>query len=87
MPAQSAIFAVLSRTAATADELHVDAADCGRLLELLGLVPDPRKRRGVRHSVVAVLAIAAAAVYRSKTRCRSVTCGFVERIRSLGGIR
>jgi hypothetical protein len=26
-------------------------------------------------------------VYRSKTRCRSVTCGFVERIRSLGGIR
>lgn len=62
MPAQSAIFAVLSCTAATADELPVDAADCSRLLELLGLVPDPRKRRGVRHSVAAVLAIAAAGV-------------------------
>lgn len=62
MPAQSATFAVLSSTAATVDDLHVDAADCSRLLELLGLVPDPRKRRGVRHSVAAVLAIAAAAV-------------------------
>jgi len=62
MPAQSVTFAVLSCTAATADELHVDAADCSRLLQLLGLVPDPRKRRGVRHSVAAVLAIAAAAV-------------------------
>ena len=62
MPAQSASFAVLSRTAATADALRVDAADCSRLLELLGLVPDPRKRRGVRHSLAAVLAIAAAAV-------------------------
>jgi hypothetical protein len=62
MPAQSATFAVLSSTVATVDDLHVDAADCSRLLELLGLVPDPRKRRGVRHSVAAVLAIAAAAV-------------------------
>jgi len=62
MPAQSVTFAVLSCTAATADELYVDAADCSRLLELLGLGPDPRKRRGVRHSVAAVLAIAAAAV-------------------------
>jgi hypothetical protein len=57
MPAQSASFAVLSCTAATADDLHVDAADCSRLLELLGLVPDPCKRRGVRHSVAAVMAV------------------------------
>ncbi|MGH3941947.1 MAG: transposase family protein [Pseudonocardiaceae bacterium] len=62
MPVQSVTFAVLSCTAATVDDLPVDAADCSRLLELLGLVPDPRKRRGVRHSVAAVLAIAAAAV-------------------------
>lgn len=62
MLAQSASFAVLSGTAATADELPVDAAECSRLLEVLGLVPDPRKRRGVRHSVAVVLAIAAAAV-------------------------
>ncbi|MBV9140494.1 MAG: transposase family protein [Pseudonocardiales bacterium] len=61
MPAQSATFAVLSRTAA-ADDLHVDAADCSRLLKLLSLVPDSRQCRGVRHSVAAVLAIAAAAV-------------------------
>ncbi|MGH3815003.1 MAG: ISAs1 family transposase, partial [Pseudonocardiaceae bacterium] len=57
-----ATFAVLSCTAATVDDVGVDAADCSRLLELLGLVPDPRQRRGVRHSVAAVLAIAAAAV-------------------------
>jgi predicted transposase YbfD/YdcC len=69
MPVQSASFAVLSGTAATAGELHVDAAECSRLLEVLALVPDPRKRRGVRHSVAAVLAIAAAAVLAG---CRSV---------------
>lgn len=62
MPAQSATFAVLSSTAATVDDLHIDAADCSRLLEVLSLVPDPRKRRGVRHSIAALLAIVAAAV-------------------------
>lgn len=62
MPVQSATVAVLSGAATTADELRVDVAECSRLLELLGLVPDPRKRRGVRHSVAVVLAIAAAAV-------------------------
>lgn len=62
MPVQSATFAVLSCTAVTADERPVDAAEGSRLLEFLRLVPDPRKRRGVRHSVAAVLAIAAAAV-------------------------
>jgi predicted transposase YbfD/YdcC len=72
MPAQSATFAVLSRTAATADDLHVDAADCSRLLELLGLVPDPRKRRGVRHSLAAILAIAAAAVLAGSRSVRAI---------------
>lgn len=62
MPRQSSMFAVLSSAAATSCDLQVGPADCGRLLELLALVPDPRKRRGIRHSVVAVLAIAAAAV-------------------------
>lgn len=56
------MFAVLSSAAATSCDLRVDPADCGRLLELLTLVPDPRKRRGIRHSVAAVIAIAAAAV-------------------------
>lgn len=62
MPAQSVMPAVLSSTAARACDLRVGAADCGRLLELLSLVPDPRCRRGVRHTVASILAIAAAAV-------------------------
>ncbi len=62
MPVQSGMFAVLSSAAATSGDLRIEAADCGRLLELLALVPDPRQRRGVRHSVAGVLAIAAAAV-------------------------
>jgi len=61
------MFAVLSSAAATSCELQVDPADCGRLLELLALVPDPRKRRGIRHSVAAVIAIAAAAVLAGST--------------------
>jgi predicted transposase YbfD/YdcC len=62
LPAQSGTFVVLSSTVAAGCEVRVDAADCSRLLELLALVPDPRKRRGVRHRVAAVLAVAAAAV-------------------------
>lgn len=62
MPAQSATFAVLSSTVATDTDLRVQTGQCGRLLELLALVPDPRRRRGVRHSVASVLAVAAAAV-------------------------
>jgi predicted transposase YbfD/YdcC len=72
MPAQSATLAVLSCSAAAADDLHVDAAGCGRLLELLSLVPDPRKRRGVRHSLAAVLAIAAAAVLAGSRSVRAI---------------
>lgn len=62
MPAQSATYAVLSSTAATDTDLRVQTGQCDRLLELLMLVPDPRRRRGVRHSVASVLAVAAAAV-------------------------
>ncbi len=62
MLVQSAIPAVLSSTAAKTCELEVQVPDCGRLLELLGLVPDPRRRRGIRHRLASVLAVAAAAV-------------------------
>jgi DDE_Tnp_1-associated len=62
MRAQSAVPAVLSSTAVRTCDLQVQVPDCGRLLELLGQVPDPRKRRGVRHQVASVLAIATAAV-------------------------
>lgn len=36
--------------------------DCRDLLEALATVPDPRKPRGIRHTLVSVLAVAAAAV-------------------------
>lgn len=62
MPAQCATYAVLSSTAATDTDLPVEAAHCGRLLELLALVPDPRAPRGIRHAVTSLLAVAAAAV-------------------------
>jgi predicted transposase YbfD/YdcC len=62
LPAHSATYAVLSSTAATNADVHVDTGGCARLLELLALVPDPRARRGVRHTVVGLLAVAAAAV-------------------------
>jgi DDE_Tnp_1-associated len=53
---------VLSCTVATNTDLRVQTGQCGWLLELLALVPDPRRRRGVRHTVASVLALAAAAV-------------------------
>ena len=75
MPRHSGTFAVLSAAAATSCELRVDPADCGRLLELLALVPDPRKPRGIRHSVVAVLAVAAAAVLAGSKSVLAVGSG------------
>jgi predicted transposase YbfD/YdcC len=69
MPAKSVMPAVLSSTAAVTCDLRVEVADCGRLVELLSLVPDPRKRRGVRHAVASILAIATAAVLAG---CKSV---------------
>jgi predicted transposase YbfD/YdcC len=62
MRAQSVMSAVLSSTAAATCDLLVDVPDCSRLLGLLGLVPDPRRRRGIWHRLASVLAVAAAAV-------------------------
>src|SRR5260370_10193504 len=60
--------AVLSAAAARSGDLRVGAGGCGRLLELLSLVPDPRCRRGVRHAIaVDILAIAAAAVLAGRS--------------------
>ena len=69
MPGQSVTVAVLSSSAAAGARAQVKAADCGLLLELFELVPDPRRARGVRHALPAVLALAAAAVLAG---CRSV---------------
>jgi len=69
LPGQSVTLAVLSSSAAAGARAQVKAADCSLLLELLELVPDPRRARGVRHALPAVLAVAAAAVLAG---CRSV---------------
>jgi hypothetical protein len=69
LPRESATPAVLSSPAATAHRLQVETAAGGRLLELLGGVPDPRRRRGIRHRLAGVLAVTAAAVLCG---CRSV---------------
>src|SRR5580704_16916605 len=76
VPAQSVMPAVLSSTAARSCDRRVGAADCGRLLELLSLVPDPRCRRGVRHTVASILAIAAAAVLAGCTAFLAEVAGF-----------
>src|SRR5712691_5580206 len=65
--------AVLSCTAATACELQVEVPDCTRLLELLALVPDPRRRRGIRHRLASVLAVEAAAVLAGCTSVLAVS--------------
>jgi hypothetical protein len=39
-----------------------NSKDAGRLLEMPGRVPEPRQRRGIRHGLAGVLAVAAAAV-------------------------
>ena len=44
------------------DRVEVDPARLADLRHHLAVVPDPRDRRGVRHTVVSVLALAAAAV-------------------------
>ena len=68
MPGQSVTPAVLFSPAAGCD-LPVEVVGCSRLVELLSLIPDPRKRRGVRHSIASILAIATAAVMAN---CKSV---------------
>ena len=60
---------VLSSAAAAAAGAETQAGDCGRLLGLFELVPDPRRARGIRHQLPGVLAVAAAAVLAG---CRSV---------------
>lgn len=69
LPGQPVTPAVLSSSAATSGTVRVGSGDCGRLLELLARVPDPRLRRGIRHRLAGVLAVAAAAVLAG---CRSV---------------
>ena len=45
-----------------ADGECVSAAQAASLIQVLAAVPDPRKRRGVRHRLVAVLVMSVCAV-------------------------
>jgi predicted transposase YbfD/YdcC len=69
MPASSSspIHPVLAHLAAAADTNRIAG---GGLLSALAQVPDPRARRGVRHQISAILALAACAVLAG---CRSFT--------------
>ena len=68
--------AVSSPIPAALDQLRGSApaepAECPGLLQCLAAVPDPRSRRGVRHHLVYVLALAAAAVLTGATSLLAV---------------
>lgn len=66
-PSSSPIHPVLAHLAAAAD---IDRLAGASVLAALAKVPDPRARRGVRHQVGAILALAACAVLAG---CRSFT--------------
>jgi len=70
-PPASAADAALEELAAHAAGLH--AASGGDLLACFALVPDPRDRRGTRHSLAAILAMCTAAVLCGCTSLEDVT--------------
>lgn len=49
------------------------AARAGDLLECLAAVPDPRDRRGIRHSLPSILALTAAAMLAGKKQLEDIT--------------
>jgi hypothetical protein len=66
-PSSSPIHPVLAELAAAADARRLSGTS---VLAALAQVPDPRKRRGVRHSITTILALAVCAVLAG---CRSFT--------------
>src|ERR1017187_3318940 len=75
MPAvpPSAAGAALDELAARAARLR--AASGGDLAGCFALVPDPRERRGVRHSLASILAMCTAAVLCGCCSLEDVTAG------------
>lgn len=71
MPAPSAAQAALPELAGRAASLH--AAVGGNLLECFAAVPDPRDRRGMRHSLTSILAMCTAAALCGCTSLEDVT--------------
>ena len=70
MPVPAAAEEALGELASRAAAL---AAPGGSLLECFAAVPDPRDRRGIRHSLPCVLALCAAAVLCGNTAIEDVT--------------
>ena len=71
MPVPAAAEEALAGLAARAAALH--AASGGNLPECFALVPDPRDRRGVRHSLASLLVMCTAAVLCGHTSMEDVT--------------
>lgn len=69
MPASSSFLSVVADAVQTLAEPaeQLSAADSVRLLTALGSVPDPRHRRGIRHSVQSILLLVVGAVMAAKT--------------------
>lgn len=69
MPASSSSLSVVADAVQALGDpgCELSAADSVRLLAALGSVPDPRKRRGVRHSLQSVLLLVVGAVMAGKT--------------------
>lgn len=71
MPVPAAAYEALGELACRAATLA--AASGGNLLECFAAVPDPRDRRGIRHSLACVLALCTAAVLCGNTAIEDVT--------------
>jgi predicted transposase YbfD/YdcC len=71
MPVPAVAGEALGELASRAASLR--AASGGNLLECFAAVPDPRDRRGIRHSLPCVLALCAAAVLCGNTAIEDVT--------------
>jgi DDE_Tnp_1-associated len=69
VPANSSSLSVVADAVQALDEsaAELSAADSIRLLAASSAVPDPRDRRGVRHSVPSVLLLVVGAVMADKT--------------------
>jgi predicted transposase YbfD/YdcC len=90
-PTSSPISPALSQLAdLTEDIATLPATDCESLLDHLALVPDPRRRRGIRHAWCSLLAIAAVAVVagaRSLTAIAEWAADAPQQVLMLLGVR
>jgi predicted transposase YbfD/YdcC len=75
LPSQSLTRAALMEEALVwlSSPAVLAAAAAGDLLECLAAVPDPRDRRGVRHSLPCILALTAAAMLAGKKQLEDIT--------------